>query len=371
MVNRQKNIASNPRAKVVNDSNLSTPTPTTSTNYNCPKPIPNPDKACCFCQNGKVRVYASSNARKNNCMATPCATKYYGNAYGAESWGYCNDDGTNYEENCKPVITKGEETIPTPTPPTPEAEASSNKTCNSDNECQIGYKCIPIPSGYGVKYCASPTPTPPTLEAKRRTEAIEKKICIETNGVHFSGTDFKIKANSKLECDKLIGTINLNNDNTIRIFTYCIQTNDLCHYRCFYNNKRIDCWGIFEGAVQLGFNIGTQINYGPDDTLLYLINNLNKDIVIKSIVGFKKYLLPGAERFDYVNLNIYLSNRGFYVKEITGDAACGHVGGIKERIVIDTIIYCDANNENDCTTLSTPIEYDCESGGTSFLYILK
>ena len=58
--------------------------------------VPCPNLACCFYKNGKATVYAKAGARVNNDMSTPCTTAAYGNAYGAESWGYCNDDGSGY-----------------------------------------------------------------------------------------------------------------------------------------------------------------------------------------------------------------------------------------------------------------------------------
>ena len=73
-VNKTK-IASNPKAQ-------------------CAGPIPSPSKACCFCKKGKVTVYASSTARVNNCMDTPCTTDAYGTAYGATNWGYCDNGGS-------------------------------------------------------------------------------------------------------------------------------------------------------------------------------------------------------------------------------------------------------------------------------------
>src|SRR3989339_1189938 len=78
LVNNKKNLASNPRAA-------------------CSGPVPSPSKACCFCKKGKVTVYASSTSRQNNCMGTACTTAAYGNAYGASSWGYCNNSGGSYE----------------------------------------------------------------------------------------------------------------------------------------------------------------------------------------------------------------------------------------------------------------------------------
>jgi len=75
-VNNKKNIPSNPRAVCQ---------------------IPESSKACCFCKKGKVTVYASSTSRQNNCMGTACTTAAYGNAYGASSWGYCNNSGGSYE----------------------------------------------------------------------------------------------------------------------------------------------------------------------------------------------------------------------------------------------------------------------------------
>lgn len=75
----------------------------TSTNKIAPNPraqsctaadIPESTKACCFCQNGSVRVYATANARLVNCMGTPCTTAAYGTAYNASSWGYCDDSGS-------------------------------------------------------------------------------------------------------------------------------------------------------------------------------------------------------------------------------------------------------------------------------------
>ncbi|MCX6732735.1 MAG: hypothetical protein NTV98_04300 [Candidatus Roizmanbacteria bacterium] len=48
--------------------------------------------ACCFLQNGKVRIYASATARANNGMNTPCTTAVYGNTYGATSWFECPND---------------------------------------------------------------------------------------------------------------------------------------------------------------------------------------------------------------------------------------------------------------------------------------
>lgn len=58
--------------------------------------VPCPNLACCFYKNGKATVYAKAQARVNNEMSTPCTTEEYGDAYGAESWGYCNDDGSGY-----------------------------------------------------------------------------------------------------------------------------------------------------------------------------------------------------------------------------------------------------------------------------------
>lgn len=51
-------------------------------------------KACCFCQKGIIRLYASSTAQEN---LGPCTTAKYGSAYGASSWGYCNDNLGSYE----------------------------------------------------------------------------------------------------------------------------------------------------------------------------------------------------------------------------------------------------------------------------------
>jgi len=58
--------------------------------------VPCPNLACCFYKDGKATVYAKAKARVNNEMSTPCTTEAYGDAYGAESWGYCNDDGSGY-----------------------------------------------------------------------------------------------------------------------------------------------------------------------------------------------------------------------------------------------------------------------------------
>lgn len=65
------------------------------------KGVPCPNRACCFKMKGQdPTVYASVNARMTNSMGTPCTTEDYTNAhgivYGAESWGYCDDDGGNY-----------------------------------------------------------------------------------------------------------------------------------------------------------------------------------------------------------------------------------------------------------------------------------
>lgn len=194
--------------------------------------------------------------------------------------------------------------------------------------------------------------------------------CIEPNDINFSGTDFKIERNKRFKCDELIYTKSLDNNNLLRIFTYCLKDDDNCHYRCFYNDIRIDCWGFFKNSTRLGFNVGTQIQYGPDDTLLYLINNLGGEIIIKKISGFKKSFLPGVKTFDYINQNISLSDGGFYIKKIEGDASCGHIGGYKERIVIDNIMYCI--DDNNCISLPPePVEYDCESGGTNIIYVLR
>lgn len=107
-VNNQKNIASNPKAQCAGD-------------------VPNPDKACCFCKKGKVIVYASSTARVNNCMGTPCTSdappKGYGNAYGATNWGYCDSPGGgNYKGG---ACTGGVDPPSSETPP----EGCQNSTC--------------------------------------------------------------------------------------------------------------------------------------------------------------------------------------------------------------------------------------------------
>lgn len=91
--------------------------------------IPRPGMACCFCQNGTVRVYASSTARCNAQMSTPCTTAAYGTAYGATSWGYCQDGGTGYEGSCsggsEVVEEGGEEGTETDECPEPKFTCSS------------------------------------------------------------------------------------------------------------------------------------------------------------------------------------------------------------------------------------------------------
>jgi hypothetical protein len=101
--NKTKNLASNPRAAC--DTSL----------------IPSPSMAICFCQKGKVRVYASSTARKNNCMAS--TPEQYGNAYGAHSWGWCNDDTSHYTGDC-------------PSSTTPEGGDSPKAAPKPSNNCE-------------------------------------------------------------------------------------------------------------------------------------------------------------------------------------------------------------------------------------------
>jgi hypothetical protein len=97
--NKAKNLASNPRAAC--DTSL----------------IPSPDAALCFCQKGKVRIYASSTSRKNNCMtSTP---EQYGNAYGADNWGWCpNNDTSKYTKECSSTGSSPPDSVTaTPSPP--------------------------------------------------------------------------------------------------------------------------------------------------------------------------------------------------------------------------------------------------------------
>lgn len=82
--------------------------------------IPESACACCFKKAGQSPVvYASSQSRINNCMGTPCTTANYtsesGIAYGAESWGYCDDGGGDYG-SCSGNVGGGGVNPPTPKP---------------------------------------------------------------------------------------------------------------------------------------------------------------------------------------------------------------------------------------------------------------
>ncbi len=66
----------------------------------CDSEIPNPDQAICFCKKGGVIVFATSAARKANCMSAEPSS--YGGSYGATSWGYCDpsDPSGTYTGEC-------------------------------------------------------------------------------------------------------------------------------------------------------------------------------------------------------------------------------------------------------------------------------
>ncbi|MFA6081463.1 MAG: hypothetical protein WC741_03585 [Patescibacteria group bacterium] len=141
--------------------------------------IPNSTKACCFCQNGSVRVYATANARVSNCMGTECSTAAYGTAYNATSWGYCNDSGGSYEGTCTggPIGSSG--------PGGVEACPTKDSNCNkigpyNDNPLSIddkglyhdGKEC----KGAGMKYNAARS-----FCAGLNNESCDQTTCQEPN----------------------------------------------------------------------------------------------------------------------------------------------------------------------------------------------
>lgn len=95
--------------------------------------IPEEGKALCFCQKGVVRIYASSTARKNNCMGSGPEKYCNGGtcAYGASSWGYCDDNGSNYEGDCSSDPSSGGGSGPTNTPKPSSQCPEPSFTCAS------------------------------------------------------------------------------------------------------------------------------------------------------------------------------------------------------------------------------------------------
>jgi hypothetical protein len=138
--NKTKNLASNPRA--------------------CE--IPNPNKAICFCQiikeKGVIKVYASSKARQKNCMASTPKQYEDAHAYGAYSWGWCNDNGSDYEGLCPTGEPPAGPGGPTNTP---------SQKCAKEGEYSFsGLPCcdglvVEVGSNYNVRRCVKkPTPSP-------------------------------------------------------------------------------------------------------------------------------------------------------------------------------------------------------------------